>query len=79
MLIPRYPVPTLSMPTLIHGDHPLTSDTHERAKALAEKLGSLDLRIGYGLSRRWTRGHGDRQIPTRIVSAITWWTDSTSP
>ena len=58
MLMPRHPVPTPSMPTLIHDDYPLTSDTRERAKALAEKLGSLDLRIGYGLSRRWSGGRG---------------------
>ena len=64
------------MPTLIHDDYPLTSDTRERAKALAEKLGSLDLRIGYGLSRRWSGGRGGHPIPTPTAPTITWWTDS---
>jgi hypothetical protein len=63
MLMPRHPVPTPSMPTLIHDDYPLNSDTRERAKALAEKLGSLDLRIGYGLSRRWSGGRGGPPDP----------------
>lgn len=76
MLMPRHPVPTPSMPTLIHDDYPLTSDTRERAKALAEKLGSLDLRIGYGLSRRWSGGRGGHPIPTPTAPTIKWWTDS---
>jgi len=103
MLMPRLPVPALSVPTLSHGDFLLTgetppnftlvvfyrglhcpiclkyllelarlqpefdkrgvqviaisSDTRERAEALAEKLRAPDLRIGYGLpltaAREW--------------------------
>ena len=76
MLVPLHPAPALSMPTLIHGAYPLNSDTRERAKALAEKLDSLGLRIGYGLSRRWSGGRGGHPIPTPTAPTITWWTDS---
>ncbi len=103
MLMPRLPVPVLSVPTLTHGDYLLTSDapqnftlvvfyrglhcpiclkyllelarlhqdfekrgvkviaissdSRDRAQALADKLPSPDLRIGYGLgltaARQW--------------------------
>ena len=104
MLMPRLPVPALSVPTLAHGDYLLTSDTpqnftlvvfyrglhcpiclkyllelarlhpefekrgvkviaissdiRDRAQALADKLRSPDLRIGYGLPLKAARAWG---------------------
>jgi peroxiredoxin len=104
MLMPRLPVPALSVPTLAHGDYVLTSDapqnfslivfyrglhcpiclkyllelarlqpefdkrgvkiiavssdSRERAQALADKLRSPDLRIGYDLPLAGARAWG---------------------
>jgi alkyl hydroperoxide reductase subunit AhpC len=104
MLMPRLPVPALSVPTLAHGHYALaddkpqnfslvvfyrglhcpiclkyllelarlqpefdkrgvkviaiSSDAQERAQAVAEKLRSPDLRIGYGLPLPMARGWG---------------------
>lgn len=116
MLMPRLPVPALSVPTLAHGDYVLaddaprnfalvafyrglhcpiclkyllelarllpeiekrgvkvvaiSSDTRERAQAMADKLPSPDLRIGYALplthAREWglyiSRSRGQTSI-----------------